>query len=61
MSTRAPTQDAEGRSLLQIDARNRHGEFVLLLRGEAEIATGSLFAQASLEVEAPLFPSRRSL
>jgi hypothetical protein len=49
MSSRTPTQDAEGRHPLQIDARNRHGESVLLLRGEAEIATGPLFAQASLE------------
>jgi hypothetical protein len=61
MSSRAPTQDAEGRTPPQIDARDRDGEFVQLLRGEAEIATGPLFGQALLEVEAPLFPSRRSL
>jgi hypothetical protein len=61
MSSRVPTQDAEGRLLPQVDARNGHCEFVLLLRGEADVATGPLLAQALLEVEALLSSSRRSL
>jgi hypothetical protein len=61
MSSRTPTQDAKvglfSRSTHATDTAN----FRCCASGEAEIAIPPLFAQASLLVEAPFFPSRRSL